>query len=67
MLGDAGHAAEGAPLSGSADADRRVRPLDRLGFAPGANERVVVAAEVGGGVDQQAGDDVERLVPDLKP
>ena len=62
VLGEAGDAPQRAALAEAADADRRVRALDRLGLAAGVLQRVVLPGEVRRGVGQQPDDDLERLV-----
>src|SRR5437899_5832630 len=56
VLGESGGGTQRALLARAADADRRVRFLDRLGLAARVGGRVVLAGEVGPFLGQQVDD-----------
>src|ERR1022692_4092599 len=58
VLGKAGRSAERAPLAAAADADRRMRPLERLGATPSVGKLVEAARERGCLLSQEADDDL---------
>jgi len=61
VLGEAGRSAQSALLTVAADADWRMRPLDRLGVASSTRQLVVGPPERGRVVREEADDDFTRL------